>query len=46
VGRPILQAFRFQAVAAGEGVVLLHYVRSWERATADEEQFGLHVSIH
>jgi len=46
VGRPILQVFRFQAVAAGEGVVLLHYVRSWERATADEEQFGLHVSIH
>ena len=45
VGRPIVQVFRFQAVAAGEGVVLLHYVRSWERAAAEEEQFGLHVSI-
>lgn len=46
VGRPIVQVFRFQAVAVGEGVVLLHYVRPWERATADEEQFSLHVTIH
>lgn len=47
VGRPILQVFRFQAVGAGEGVLLLHYVRPWERAPGDggEEQFGLHVSI-
>jgi predicted secreted protein len=46
VGRPIFQVFRFQAVGAGEGVLLLHYIRSWERPTQDEEQYDLRVSIH
>ena len=45
VGRPILQVFRFQAVGTGDGVLLLHYVRGWEKPMADEEQFDLHVSI-
>jgi inhibitor of cysteine peptidase len=45
VGRPIFQIFRFQAVAAGDGVLLLHYVRSWEKPVPAEEQFDLRVSI-
>jgi predicted secreted protein len=45
VGRPIFQIFRFQVVANGEGVVLLHYVRSWEKPMPAEEQFDVHVSI-
>jgi predicted secreted protein len=45
VGRPILQVFRFQAVANGDGTLLLHYIRTWERQTANEEQFDVQVSI-
>lgn len=45
VGRPIQQIFRFQAVTAGDGVLLLHYVRSWEKPSADEQQFKLKVTI-
>lgn len=45
VGRPVVQIFKFRAVKAGDGVVLLHYVRSWEKPSADEQQFDLHVSI-
>ena len=45
VGRPILQVFRLQAVGVGDGVLLLHYVRGWEKPVPDEEQFDLHVSI-
>jgi predicted secreted protein len=45
VGRPISQIFRFRAVSVGEGVLLLHYVRSWEKPVSGEEQFDLHVSI-
>jgi inhibitor of cysteine peptidase len=45
VGRPIFQIFRFQAVSAGNGVLLLHYVRSWEKPVPAEEEFDLHVSI-
>jgi predicted secreted protein len=45
VGRPIIQVFRFQAVAAGEGVLLLRYVRAWEKPMPSEEQFDLHISI-
>jgi inhibitor of cysteine peptidase len=43
VGRPIMQEFRFQA--SQNGVLLLHYVRSWEKPSADEEQFSIHVTI-
>ena len=45
VGRPIFQVFTFEAKRAGEGVLLLHYVRSWEKRTPDEEQFKLRVSV-
>ena len=45
VGRPIFQIFRFQAVAVGDGILLLHYIRAWEKPLPMEEQFELHVSI-
>jgi len=45
VGRPGIQVFHFQAVAKGEGVLLLHYVRSWEKPTADERQFSIRVAV-
>lgn len=46
VGRPILQVFRFQPVAHGDGNLLLHYIRAWEpQVTNREEQFAVHVSI-
>jgi inhibitor of cysteine peptidase len=45
VGRPIFQVFQFKAAGEGDGVLLLHYVRSWEPPAADEQQFDLHVSI-
>jgi predicted secreted protein len=44
-GRPIFQIFKFEAKRAGEGVLLLHYVRSWEQPKPDDEQFDLHVTI-
>jgi predicted secreted protein len=44
-GRPSLQIFKFEARRAGEGVLLLHYVRSWDKPAPDEEQFDLHVVI-
>jgi len=46
VGRPIVQIFRFEAIKKGDGVLLLHYVRSWEKPDPNEEQYDLHVSIH
>ena len=45
VGRPIFQIFQFQAVGAGDGILLLHYIRSWEKPLPAEEQFDLHVAI-
>jgi len=45
VGRPIVQIFNFAPKAKGTGVLLLHYVRSWEDADPNEEQFSLHVTI-
>jgi inhibitor of cysteine peptidase len=45
VGRPIVQIFEFAPKATGTGVLLLHYVRSWENADPNEEQFNLHVTI-
>jgi len=44
-GRPIFQTFKFEAKRAGDGVLLLHYVRSWEKPADAEEQFDLHVTI-
>jgi inhibitor of cysteine peptidase len=45
VGRPIFQIFKFQAVRPGDGVLLLHYVRSWEKPAPDEQRFDLHVLV-
>lgn len=45
LGRPILQVFVFEARRPGQGVLLLHYVRSWEKPVADEERFELRVAI-
>ena len=45
VGRPIVQIFKFAPKAKGTGVSLLHYVRSWENADPNEEQFSLHLTI-
>ena len=45
MGRPSIQIFKFEAKRAGEGVLLLHYVCSWEKPAPDEEQFDLHVTI-
>ena len=45
VGRPIVQVFDFAPKGKGTGVLLLHYVRSWEPTDPNEEQFSLHVTI-
>jgi len=45
VGRPIVQIFKFATAGKGTGVLLLHYVRSWEPPDPNEEQFNLHVTI-
>jgi predicted secreted protein len=45
VGRPVIQIFKFQPRGPGDGLLLFHYVRSWEKPTPDEEQFDLHLSI-
>jgi inhibitor of cysteine peptidase len=45
VGRPIFQIFNFVPRRSGDGVLLLHYVRSWDTPSPDEEQFSLHVVI-
>lgn len=45
VGRSVFQIFRFEARRAGDGVLRLHYVRSWEKPTPDDEQFQIHVFI-
>lgn len=44
-GRPVYQVFRFEPRRGGDGVLRLHYVRSWEKPAPDEEQFDIHVVI-
>jgi len=46
LGRPVYQVFNFEARRFGDGVLLLHYVRSWEKPTPEDEQFQIHVFIH
>jgi inhibitor of cysteine peptidase len=43
VGRPVVQDFTFEPRRSGDGVLRLHYVRSWEKPTPDEERFEIHV---
>jgi predicted secreted protein len=45
VGRPIVQIFDFETAGKGAGVLLLHYVHSWEKPDPNEEQYSLHVTI-
>jgi inhibitor of cysteine peptidase len=45
VGRPIFQVFTFEPRRAGDGVLRLHYVRSWEKPAPDEEQFQVNVVV-
>ena len=45
VGRPVFQVFKFEPRRPGEGVLLMHYVRSWEKPTPDDEEFTLRVTI-
>jgi predicted secreted protein len=44
-GRPVFQIFRFEPKRGGDGVLRMHYVRSWEKPTPDDEQFDIHVVI-
>jgi len=45
VGRPVFQVFKFAAGRGGDGNLQLHYVRSWEPPTAQEDRFEIHVFI-
>jgi inhibitor of cysteine peptidase len=45
VGRPVFQVYNFEPRRAGDGVLKLHYVRSWEAPKPAEEQFTIHVFI-
>ena len=45
VGRPVFQVFTFEARHAGNGVLRLHYVRSWEKPTPDDVRFEINVVI-
>jgi predicted secreted protein len=45
VGAPIVQILDFAPTGKGTGVLMLHYVRSWEPPDPNEEQFNLHVTI-
>lgn len=45
VGRPVVQIFIFEPRRSGDGALRLHYVRSWEPPTPDEERFEIHVVI-
>jgi predicted secreted protein len=45
VGRPVFQVFKFEGKRFGEGVLRMHYVRSWEPPTPEDEKFELHVVV-
>jgi len=45
VGRPVFQVFTFEARHIGTGELKLHYVRSWEPPTPEDEQFEIRVVI-
>ena len=45
VGQPVFQVFTFEPRHAGDGVLRLHYVRSWEKPTANDEKFDIRVVI-
>ena len=45
VGQPVFQVFTFEPRHFGDGVLRLHYVRSWVPPAPDDEQFEIHVVI-
>jgi inhibitor of cysteine peptidase len=45
VGRPVFQVFKFEAKHFGEGVLRMHYVRSWDPPTPEDEKFDLRVVV-
>ena len=45
VGQPVFQVFTFEPKHAGVGALRLHYVRSWEKPTPDDEKFEIRVAI-
>jgi predicted secreted protein len=45
VGRPIFQVFTFEPKRRGAGALKLHYVRSWEKPTPEDEKFEIRVVI-
>ncbi len=45
VGRPVFQVFEFLARQPGDGVLLLHYVRSWDPPLPNEQQFQIRVVV-
>jgi predicted secreted protein len=45
VGRPVFQIFQFEPRRSGDGVLRLHYVRSWEPPAPNDEQFEIYVVI-
>ncbi len=45
LGRPVFQVFTLEPKHVGGGVLRMHYVRSWEKPTPDDEQFDVRVVI-
>jgi inhibitor of cysteine peptidase len=45
VGAPTVQIIDFAPTGKGTGVLMLHYVRSWEPPNPNEQQWSLHVTI-
>jgi len=45
VGQPVFQVFTFEPKHAGVGALRLHYVRSWEKPSPDDEKFEIRVVI-
>jgi hypothetical protein len=40
-----VQIIDFAPTGKGTGVLMLHYVRSWEPPNPNEQQWSLHVTI-
>ncbi len=45
MGRPIFQVFTFEPRHISTGELKLHYVRSWEPSTPEDERFEIRVVI-
>jgi inhibitor of cysteine peptidase len=45
VGQRVFQVFTFEARHYGNGVLRLHYVRSWEKPTPEDVKFEIRVEV-